>query len=145
MARVPITVMGFRCERCGHEWIPRGAADEEPRVCPRCRSPWWYRPKKTLMTYEDFKNKVATVLEAAGRPMTWTEVRTAATLSQAFPNNQWVHRLERDIGLIRRRQTDGIIHWQLSKDSVGDPAANAPTQTPHKVGARSRAIGRAKV
>ena len=24
MGRVPITIMGFHCERCGHEWIPRG-------------------------------------------------------------------------------------------------------------------------
>ena len=29
MARVPITVMGFRCDRCAHEWIPRPGAVEE--------------------------------------------------------------------------------------------------------------------
>ena len=43
MARVQITVWGFRCERCNHEWAPRGQV--EPRVCPRCKSPYWNRPK----------------------------------------------------------------------------------------------------
>jgi hypothetical protein len=43
MARVPITVMGFKCERCGHEWVPRDT-ESEPKVCPKCHSPWWQRP-----------------------------------------------------------------------------------------------------
>ena len=43
MPKVPITVMGYRCERCGHEWVPRG--DDEPRVCARCKSPYWNRPR----------------------------------------------------------------------------------------------------
>ena len=30
MPRVPITVMGYRCERCSHEWIPR---DTHTRSC----------------------------------------------------------------------------------------------------------------
>lgn len=118
MARVPITLMGFKCERCGHEWVPRGGTEEEPKVCPKCRSPWWNRPKKTMMTYDEFKGKVASVLSAAGKPLTWTEVRTAAGLAQLFPNNQWVHRMEKDIALIRRRQSDGTIHWQLGNKEL---------------------------
>lgn len=116
MARVPITVMGFRCERCAHEWIPRGGAEEEPRVCPKCRSPWWGTPpkKKSMMTYEAFSKQVSAVLAKAGAPLTWTEIRTTANLPQAFPNNQWVHQMEKDIGLIRRRESDGTIRWQLA-------------------------------
>jgi hypothetical protein len=45
--------------------------------------------------------------------MTWTEIRTEATLPQKFPNNQWVHRMEQDIGLIRERDQHGIIQWRL--------------------------------
>jgi len=45
MQKVPITVMGYRCERCGHEWIPR-EMPREPRVCPKCKSPYWDIPKK---------------------------------------------------------------------------------------------------
>jgi hypothetical protein len=124
MARVPITVMGFRCERCSHEWIPRGGAEEEPRVCPKCRSAWWNQPpkKKSMMTYEDFCKQVSDTLIKAGKALTWTEVRTTASLPQAFPNNQWVHRMEKDIGLIRRRESDGTIHWLLGNKelSLGD-------------------------
>lgn len=34
---------GYRC-RCGHEWLKRG--ELEPRVCPKCKSPNFDRPKK---------------------------------------------------------------------------------------------------
>lgn len=44
MARIMIA--GFRCERCDHEWVPR-EKDEEPRVCPKCKSPYWDRPRQT--------------------------------------------------------------------------------------------------
>jgi predicted Zn-ribbon and HTH transcriptional regulator len=44
MARVPITVMGYRCQRCTHEWIPR--VTDAPAVCPRCKSAYWNRPLK---------------------------------------------------------------------------------------------------
>ena len=49
MARVPITVMGWRCERCSHEWIPKDY-DTEPAVCPKCKSPYWERPRKNGKT-----------------------------------------------------------------------------------------------
>lgn len=35
---------GCRC-RCGHEWLPRNT-EEKPRVCPKCKSPNWDRPKR---------------------------------------------------------------------------------------------------
>jgi len=135
MARVPITVMGFRCDICQHEWVPRGggAAEEEPRVCPACHSVRWNNPeRKPRSSYTEFSSKVAKVLKAASKPLTWTEIRTEAALPQAFPNNQWVHRMEQDIGLVRRRESSGIIHWQL-KESLFDGAS---TQTPKQVRAR---------
>ena len=42
MARVPITVMGYRCERCAHEWIPK---DPERRHGPL--------PKDLVVQVED--------------------------------------------------------------------------------------------
>jgi hypothetical protein len=138
MARVPITVMGFRCDRCHHEWIPRGGIEEEPRVCPSCHSGLWNQPhKKARMTYEDFSSKIAQVLRGAGKPLTWTEIRTTAALPQAFPNNQWVHRMEADIGLTRRREKDGIIHWEL-KESLFDRANSASAETTDEVSSRPR-------
>ncbi len=113
MGRVPITVMGFRCERCGHEWIPLRTA-EEPRVCPKCKSPYWNVPKKSApMTYEGFREKIRAVLAGAQGGLTWTDVRARASLPQLFPNNQWVRRLEKDISLSRKRDAHGIIRWRL--------------------------------
>jgi hypothetical protein len=117
MARIPITVMGCRCDRCGAEWIPRDLSTD-PTTCPRCKSPYWNRPRKEAATpmleYEDFRSRIEKTLRDAGSGgLTWTEVRTQAQLPQKFPNNQWVHRLEQDIGLERIKDAHGIIHWKL--------------------------------
>ena len=45
MPKVNIMVTGFRCERCDHEWIPRNG-NRQPKVCPKCKSPYWDRPRK---------------------------------------------------------------------------------------------------
>src|ERR687884_223311 len=104
--------MGWRCERCGHEWIPKGF-NTDPAVCPKCKSPYWNRPKKgnAMMTYEEFRDAVVQTLREAGKPLTWTEIRTRAKLPQKFPNNQVVHRMEADIGLLRKKDAHGIVWW----------------------------------
>jgi hypothetical protein len=71
-----------------------------------------------MMTYDDFCKQISETLRKAGKPLTWTEIRTTANLPQAFPNNQWVHRMEKDIGLIRRRESDGTIHWMLGNKEL---------------------------
>jgi hypothetical protein len=62
MARVQITVMGFKCERCSHEWVPRNESNGEPRVCPKCHSPWWDKPAKP--TADITEAEIADVVEA---------------------------------------------------------------------------------
>ncbi len=37
-----VPLLGCRC-RCGHEGLPR--EPEKPRVCPKCKSANWDRPK----------------------------------------------------------------------------------------------------
>jgi hypothetical protein len=86
-----------------------------------------------MMTYDDFKMKVAETLRASSNPLTWTEIRTTAALPQMFPNNQWVHRMERDIGLIRKRESDGTIHWHLSEELPLGQAEQSPPKAPDKV------------
>jgi len=39
-----VKLWGYRCQRCSHEWLPRGTS--EPKVCPTCKSPYWDRPRK---------------------------------------------------------------------------------------------------
>ena len=41
-----ITLEGWRCERCEHVWVPREQNAPEPRVCPKCKSPYWNRPRQ---------------------------------------------------------------------------------------------------
>ncbi len=113
MGRVPITAMGYRCERCGHEWLSRDER-KEPKVCPKCKSPYWDIPKKQLvMSYEEFRDRIKSVISTAGTSLTWTEIRTKAKLPQKFPNNQWVHRMDQDIGLLREKDSHGIIQWSI--------------------------------
>jgi rRNA maturation endonuclease Nob1 len=45
MAKVQITKWGWRCERCDHEWVPHQEG-EKPKVCPKCKSPYWDTPRK---------------------------------------------------------------------------------------------------
>ena len=40
MAEVKVTRL--KCLRCGYEWFPR---QEDVRICPKCRTAWWDRPK----------------------------------------------------------------------------------------------------
>lgn len=46
MAKAMITVDGWRCFRCSHEWVPRHP-DRHPTICPKCKSPYWDKPRKT--------------------------------------------------------------------------------------------------
>ena len=41
----PITLMGYRCKRCDHQWVPKNPS-ETPRVCPRCKSDYWNVERK---------------------------------------------------------------------------------------------------
>jgi rRNA maturation endonuclease Nob1 len=45
MAREKVTIWKYICERCQHDWIPRDVGNE-PKVCPKCKSPYWDTPKK---------------------------------------------------------------------------------------------------
>lgn len=114
MPRVPITVMGYRCLRCEHEWIPRGDADQEPKVCPKCKSPYWDKERRQspATSYEHFKSAVEAALKDFPEGLTWTQIRTGAKLPQKLPNNGWVRLLESQIGLKRVRE-HGVILWKL--------------------------------
>jgi DNA-directed RNA polymerase subunit RPC12/RpoP len=41
-----VTLQGYVCERCGHKWVKREATQGDPVICPKCKSPYWDRPKK---------------------------------------------------------------------------------------------------
>jgi len=45
-----ILLHSYKCDKCGHEWLPRkqenGKEQPDPRVCPKCKSPFWNVPRK---------------------------------------------------------------------------------------------------
>lgn len=46
MGKIQISQDGFKCERCGHEWIARkGEYKEKPALCPKCKSAYWDKKK----------------------------------------------------------------------------------------------------
>ncbi|MCX6708935.1 MAG: hypothetical protein NTW67_04805 [Candidatus Woesearchaeota archaeon] len=40
-----VYILGNKCYRCGHTWIPRNI-EERPAVCPKCKNPYWAKPRK---------------------------------------------------------------------------------------------------
>lgn len=46
MGRIMLQIEGYKCERCEHEWASRQADAPEPKVCPKCKSPYWNVPRK---------------------------------------------------------------------------------------------------
>jgi len=45
MGIIEKTITAYVCERCGHEWIPRKENAPLPTVCPKCKSPYWNKPR----------------------------------------------------------------------------------------------------
>ena len=50
-----VKVDAFRCDRCGHEWLPKELLEKLdeldkhlPKVCPKCKSPYWNTPRKVI-------------------------------------------------------------------------------------------------
>lgn len=53
---VNVLIMGHRCYRCKHSWIPRDIG-EIPEICPKCKSPYWKTPKKIFKKGEKKNGK----------------------------------------------------------------------------------------
>lgn len=65
------------------------------------------------MTYEEFKQIIKEELQKAPDGLTWTQIRKRRPeIYQKFPANQWVRRMEKDIGLIRSREKEKTL-WGL--------------------------------
>jgi hypothetical protein len=48
-----VQIDGYKCRRCDHTWVPRGASSRDlrepkvcPTVCPKCKSPYWNKAKR---------------------------------------------------------------------------------------------------
>jgi len=60
----PLAFATFICLRCGHGWMPRQS--KEPKVCPKCNSAYWNKPKWKRVKRWPTANR-ATSTNIAGR------------------------------------------------------------------------------
>jgi len=40
-----MTISELTCKKCNYSWFPK--TEEEPKVCPKCKSYRWKEPRKT--------------------------------------------------------------------------------------------------
>lgn len=38
------SLVSHECTRCGHVWYPR--SPDRPRICPKCKSPYWDKARR---------------------------------------------------------------------------------------------------
>jgi hypothetical protein len=69
------------------------------------------RPKKIGSDYERFRDSIRQELASEPEGLTWSEIRKRLSLDQKVPNNVWVRRMERDIGLLRVKGPTGT-RWR---------------------------------
>jgi len=67
------------------------------------------------MTYLLFKNLVQTDLRKRSTGKTWKELKSDLALLSDRPCPEWTKRLEREIGLIRRKGTGRELVWSVKK------------------------------
>jgi antitoxin component of MazEF toxin-antitoxin module len=68
----------------------------------------------TKLTYQEFRDKVRQTIQYSDNGMTWTQIREKLKLDQVVPNNKWVRQMEKDIGLMRVKRSDGVIVWRVN-------------------------------
>jgi uncharacterized protein (DUF488 family) len=64
--------------------------------------------------YETFKSKIVELLQGNETGLTWAEIQRKLNFPQVVPNNRWVHRLEREAGL-KRRKYGSDTYWYVSE------------------------------
>ena len=75
-----ILTPAFQCERCLHRWLPRNrdndnTSEHQPRVCPKCKSPYWNKPRQKDIAPE----RRATVNGRSDAPLPNTPAPSATT------------------------------------------------------------------
>ena len=64
--------------------------------------------------YPEFAEKIRRELSRRKDGLTWSQIRDGLQLPQRVPNNAWVRRMERDIGLVRVKTAKGTM-WRLER------------------------------
>ena len=82
-------VQGYQCSRCGHTWAPQNLPGERPRVCPKCKSPYWDSSPGTLITKtKRFKPTRTPIANALARQKEWGWAIVAGVFEVALASDQ---------------------------------------------------------
>jgi hypothetical protein len=66
------------------------------------------------MTYLRFRDSIAATLARHPAGLTWREVNVKARLATTRPCPEWVGRLEKEIGLVRRPGEGRALLWKIA-------------------------------
>ncbi len=63
MAGPEIMLPGWECQRCGHRWVSKRVKNRgiKPKVCAKCRSPYWDLPFQRVRVKAEKADKVEAV------------------------------------------------------------------------------------
>lgn len=67
--------------------------------------------------YSEFKKSIEQLLKRYPEGLTWTEIKNKLNFSQKVPNNEWVKKLEDDIGLTRVQKNNTPI-WKIENNTI---------------------------
>ena len=73
--------------------------------------------EKEQPIYQEFRDGIENLLKRHPLGLTWTEIKDKMNFPQQAPNNQWVKKLEEDIGL-KRIKVGGTTIWKLENNIV---------------------------
>lgn len=62
-----IKLTGYQCDRCGHEWTPRLKTEEEPAMCPKCKSAYWNKPRRIDLARDSVKDANESIRQKKNR------------------------------------------------------------------------------
>jgi hypothetical protein len=65
------------------------------------------------MTYAEFRDTIGTALQKKSSGATWHELRAAHDLPYERPCPEWTRRLEKEIGLVRRKGDSRALIWSI--------------------------------
>ncbi len=65
------------------------------------------------MRYVEFRDGIRIALRENPKGMTWRELRDSLDLPYNTPCQEWVYRLEQEIGLTRTKGTGRALVWNL--------------------------------
>jgi hypothetical protein len=65
------------------------------------------------MTYEDFKKTIRSALMKKRSGATWNDLKVAQNLPYDRPCPEWTRRLEKEIGLVRRKGDARALIWSI--------------------------------